>query len=122
MNKIRIEVLLALKDKGPVRKLSVEFRHVYRFLFNGKGKPAEQCGWMLFEDKDFVKCELPSYWYCIHDQHGDGTKVKFPVKIRTFIARSPKKFTDKNDKIVQLPCSFIEKLSITFIKVASSCL
>ena len=119
---MRIEVMLALKHKAPEQKLTLVFRHdVYGFLFNGKGKPAEQRGWMLFEESDFEKCKLPPTSFCIHDQHGDGTKVRFPVKMRTFLGHSPRNFTNKGGEIVELPRSFIEKMSITFIKIASSC-
>jgi hypothetical protein len=122
VDKMRIEVMLALKHKAPEQKLTLEFRHdVYGFLFNGKGMPAEQRGWMLFEESYFEKCKLPPSWFCIHDQHGDGTKVRFPVKMRTFLGHSPRNFSNKGGEIVELPRSFIEKMSIKFIKIASSC-
>lgn len=122
IDRMRIEVMLALKRKGPKQKLTLAFRHdVYNFLFNGKGKPAEQLGWMLFNETDFIKCKLPPTWYCIHDQLGDGTKVSFPIKMRKFLGRSPRNFTNEAGEIVKLPCSFIEKTSIKFVKIASSC-
>ena len=76
---MRIEVMLALKHKAPEQKLTLEFRHdVYGFLFNGKGKPAEQRGWMLFEESEFEKCKLPPTWFCIHDQQMEMDKSQIP--------------------------------------------
>ena len=38
----------------------------------------------------FVRCKLRHNWSCLYDRHGDGSRIRFPVKMRTFLAQSPK--------------------------------
>jgi hypothetical protein len=60
IDRLRQEVIDSLKHKWPEQRITLEFRHaVFNFLFNGKGKPAGQKNWTLFEEKDFSKCKLP---------------------------------------------------------------
>ncbi|CAB4031911.1 Hypothetical predicted protein [Paramuricea clavata] len=116
------EIMSCLKRKGPQQRISIDFRHdVYKFLFVGKGKQAEQRGYILFEENDFSKCRLPKYWNCLFDQHGDGIKINFPVKMRHFLARSRKSFVRKGGRMVEVPCALTEKISLTFVKVAFGC-
>ena len=119
---LRREVVDSLKHRWPKQRVTVEFRHdVYNFLFTGKGKPAEQMHWTLFEEHDFSKCKLPPNWNCLFDMHGDGVWMKFPVKMRKFLQRSPPNFQRKADSIVEAPRSYTEKIYICFIKLPSSC-
>ncbi|CAB3981177.1 Hypothetical predicted protein [Paramuricea clavata] len=121
VDRLRREILSCLKRKGPQQRISIDFRHdVYKFLFVGKGKQAEQRGYILFEENDFSKCRLPKYWNCLFDQHGDGIKINFPVKMRHFLARSRKSFVRKGGRM-EVPCALTEKISLTFVKVAFGC-
>lgn len=77
---------------------------------------------MLYEENDFVRCKLPHSWSCLYDQHGDGSRIRFPVKMRKFLTQSPKSFYRVNDDaIVEAPRAYTEKTSIKFIKITASC-
>lgn len=77
--------------------------------------------WTLYEEGDFSKCQLPNQWNCVFDKHGDGYRMRFPVKMRTLLGLSPKSHVKLGDKVVEKPRVYIEKVSIKFIKVPSSC-
>lgn len=122
IDRMRFALLEALKHKGPEQKVSLEFRHdVFKYLFCGKGRTAAEKNWTLLEETDFNKCKLPINWSCIFDSHGDGIMVRFPVKVRKYLTLSPKSYEKVGDKIVEMPRAYIEKLSIKFVKVPSSC-
>lgn len=114
--------LEALRHKGPEQRILLEFRHdVFKYLFYGMGKPAEQKQWTLYEEKDFSRCKLPENWSCLFDCHGDGVKIKYPLKMRTFLGRSPKNHKKKGSEIVAIPQTYVEKISAVFIKIPSLC-
>lgn len=48
-------------------------------------------------------------------------RMRFPVKMRTLLGLSPKSHVKLGDKVVEKPRVYIEKVSIKFIKVPSSC-
>ena len=122
MNRLRLSLLDALQQKGPGRPISLEFRHdVFKYLFNGKGRLAKDKNWQLYEENDFSMCKLPSNWNCLFDKHGDGVKIMFPVKMRTFLSPSPKTYQMVAEAIVEAPRTYPEKLSVDFVKVAASC-
>lgn len=121
VDRLRTAIMSSLKHRWPEQKVTIEFRHdVFVFLFGGKGKPAEQRNWTLFEEQDFVKCKLPPNWSSIHDLHGNGVKLRFPIKMRAFLGRTPKNYHKEGHKIVEGPRAYIEKISINFIRIASS--
>ena len=106
VDRLRREILDTLRHKGPEQKLSIEFRHdVFQFLFHGFGKAAEQKQWTLFESKDFSRCKFPDNWNYLLNHHGDGVKTRFPVKMRTFLSRSPTQ-------------SYVEKISLIIVKIS----
>lgn len=122
VDRMRIALLDTLRHKGPAVSVSLEFRHdVFKFLFKGKGRQAEERNWTLFEENEFARCKLPSNWGCLYDKHGDGTRIRFPVKMRKFLALSPKAYHRVGTDIVETPRAYIEKISIRFVKVTSSC-
>ena len=119
---MRLTLLEALRHKGPEQKVSLEFQHdVFKYLFSGRGRAATEKNWTLFEETDFYKCKLPNKWSCIFDNHGDGVMVRFPVKVRKYPTLSPKSHQKVDDKIVELPRAYMEKISIKCVKVPSSC-
>lgn len=121
MDMLRTDIMSSLKHRWPEQKVTMELRHdVFVFLFGRKGKPAEQKNWTLFEEQDFRKCKLPLNWSSVHDLHGDGVKVRFPIKMRAFLGRTPKNYHKDVNKIVEAPRAYIEKISINFIRIASS--
>ena len=118
VDRLRREILDALWHKGPEQKLSIEFRHdVFQFLFHGFGKAAKQKQWILFQSKDFSCCKFPDNWNYLFNHHGDGVKMRFPVKMRTFLSRSPKNFTKHGEQMVEVPQSYVEKISLIFVKI-----
>ena len=100
-------------------RLTVEFRQdVFSFLFTGKG---EKHGlWLLLEGKDFEETFFPNNWNSLLDHHGQGTKLHFPLKTRHFISWSPAQHTiDTSGNVVPSPRSYLERISMDFIKVAA---
>ena len=119
---MRLTLLEALKHKGPEQKVCLEFRHdVFKFLFCGRGGAAPEKNWTLLEETDFNKCKLPNNWSHIFDIHGDGVMIRFPLKVRKYLTLSPKSHQKVGDKIVEVPRAYMEKISIKFVKVPSSC-
>lgn len=115
---LRREILDALRHKGPEQRVSIQFRHdVYKSLFQGVGKVAQQKHWTLFESADFHRCKLPENWNYLLNQHGDGVRMMFPVKMRTFLGRSPKNYEKEGEQMVEIPRQYVEKISLIFIKV-----
>lgn len=115
-------LLDALRHKGPEQKITMEFRHdVYKYLFQEKGREAKEKNWRLFDAKDFSKCKLPPNWNCKYDKHGDGVEIKFPLKMRKFLQLSPITYQRVAEDIVEAPRAYIEKITIKFVKVSSSC-
>lgn len=117
-------MLEALTHKSPEQTVTLEFRHdVFKFLFRGKGEKRKDVekNWMIYSQDDFSRCKLPQGWNCIYDKHGDGIRMVFPVKMRTFLGLSPKGFQCRDNNIVQMQRLHTEKLSVKFIKVTDSC-
>lgn len=77
-------------------------------------------GYILLEKSDFQRCHFPDQWDMITDNLGDGVKIDFPVKVRSFLSWSPKNHTLVEESIVPLPWYRPEKLSISFCKAACS--
>lgn len=122
MDWLRHGILESLRHKSPEQRITMEFRHdVFKYLFHNKGRKSPEKYWTLYEEGDFSKCQLPNLWNCVFDKHGDGHRMRFPVKMRTLLGRSPKSHEKLGDKVVEKPRVYIEKVSIKFIKVPSSC-
>lgn len=76
----------------------------------------------LFENTNFNKWKLLKKRSCIFDNHVDGVIItRFPVKVRKYLTVSSKSHQIVGDKMVELPRAYIEKISIKFVKVPSSC-
>lgn len=107
-------------NKGSEQRFSLEFRHdVFIYLFDGLGKLTEQKQWTLCEEKDFFRCKLPENWGFLYDCHGDGVKIRHPLKMRAFMGRSPKNHKKKGTEMVAVPQTYMEKISVVFIKIPS---
>ena len=122
VDRLRVSLLDALKHKGPTQAISLEFCHdIFKYLFNGKGRHAEEKNWQLYEENDFSRCKLPTNWGCIFDKHGDGVRIRFPVKMRRFLSLSPKTYERVAEAVVEASRAYTEKISVKFVKVSSSC-
>ena len=119
---MRREVIEALRHRSPEQRITMEFRHdVFKYLFRGKGKKSKEKNWILFDEKDLCRCNLPKNWDCSYNQHGDGVKLKFPLKMRTSLGLSPKCYQRVKDKMVEVARAYKEKISLRFLKMSSSC-
>ena len=113
--RVAVERHLKSRSRLPVRLF---FRgDVFRFLFTGKGVIRE--GWTFFEKDDFNAVYFPLGWDSWVDSHGQGMKVFYPMRVKTFISWSPKKYEMGVGGIpVLLPRAYQENISFNFTKVA----
>ena len=115
IDRMRLTLLEALKHKGPEQKVCLEFRHdVLSICFVEEEEQHQR-------ETDFIKCKLPNNWSHIFDIRGDGVMIRFPLKVRKYLTLSPKSHQKVGDKIVEVPRAYMEKISIKFVKVPSSC-
>ena len=122
VDRMCVSLMGALRHKGPEQRLTLEFQHdVYKYLFHAKGKTAEEKNWSSFYENDFCRCRLSTNWNSIYDKHEDGVKIRFPLKLRTFFQLSSRTYKRIGETIVEAQRAFIEKVSIKFILVPSSC-
>jgi len=105
----------ALRGKAIRQNFTIEFRNdVYQFLF---GESRQKLGtWRICENLDCLKEYLPDDWDAIYNQHGDGYRIKYPVKLRWFLSRAPQNFFLSDNKLTEVQSSYTEKLTVSFIK------
>ena len=83
-----------------------------RYITQGKGTSSEHRRYYLFERSDFGRLPmLPSDWWYFLNQHGEGKKVDFPMKIKAALGWSPKKFISDGKRFP------IERLSVCFARL-----
>ena len=122
VDRICVSLMDALRHKGQEQRLTLEFQHdVYKYLFHSKGRTAEEKNRNSFYENDFYRCRLSTNWNSIYDKHEDGVKIRFPLKLRTLFQLSPRTYKRVGETIVEAQRAFIEKVSIKFIPVPSSC-
>ena len=122
VDRMCVSLMDALRHKGSEQRLTLEFRDdVYKYLFLGKGRTAVEKNWNSFYENDFCRCRLPTNWNSIYDKHGDGVEIRFPLKLRTIFQLSLRTYKRVGETIVEAQRAFIEKVSINFIQVPSSC-
>ena len=90
---------------------------IIRYAFRGRGKLSGDRISMLYE-KDFSRLCLPSFWHYYLNQLGQGVAVNFPVKLKSVLKMSRKRFIVSNGKLGQAPMSPVEKLIITINRKA----
>lgn len=109
-------ILKHLKSKSMNPQISIHLDHdIWRFMFHGKGKAAQHHpGWVLLEKGDFSRLELPEYWWYALDQHGEGRAISFPMRARTVLSYSSKRYIrDAEGNTVLAPRKPVE--TATFI-------
>ncbi|XP_028405214.1 uncharacterized protein LOC114527709 [Dendronephthya gigantea] len=90
----------------------------WRYITQGKGTPSEHRGHVLYNKSDFSRLPmLPPDWWYYFNQHGEGKKVDFPMKIKPIIGWSSKKYVFNGKKIVPGKRFPIEKISVSFARV-----
>lgn len=86
---LHVAVQQGLKNSGVDVKVYVPFQlDVWRHLTSNKQSVT---GAYLFEKNDFSSFILPLHWYYTLNEHGQGVRVDFPVKIRPFLAKGNSK-------------------------------
>ena len=65
----------------------------------------------MLEKDDFIKCRFMVNWDVIFHRIGDGVKVKYPVKVRVLLAKSPKSYNIINGTLHESRRMIIEKFS-----------
>lgn len=112
---LRVAVEQQLKSKSRL-PCTISFRgDVYRLLLQSRG--TFQDGWHLLQETDFPARYFPKFWDHLADSHGQGIKVRYPMKVRHFISWSPKKYSVEGDHHPS-PRAFQEKFTFSFVKVA----
>ena len=86
---------------------------VLRALFKDQGVESEDGRHILFGKDDFQRCNFPEQWDQIIDQLGNGIRIAFSMKARTFISLNPKNYKVISGKLELMPRYNIDKLSIS---------
>lgn len=117
VNILRSSIITTLKGKAVLQNMTINFRHdVFKHLFRRKGRELSYGKWIVFDSNDFANCKLPKEWSGIFDQHGDGSKAHFPIKMRYFLAKTPKShYCNHTGDIKECNPMYIEKISMRFV-------
>jgi hypothetical protein len=92
---------------------------VWRFVTNGKGRALKHGGNFLFEKDDLARLKyLPDDWWYNLNPHGEGVAVDFPLKARPFLSWSPRRFVQKQGKLINGSRYPLEKVCLTIIRRA----
>lgn len=92
---------------------------VWRFLTYNRGIPSEHKGYTLYEKEDFSRFEtLANDWYYLLNEHGEGSKIDFPIKARAAVSWSKLRYHHSDGKLQKSPRLPIEKVSLHILKKA----
>ena len=114
-------ILGLLKCKAVRATYSTEIlldHDIIRYLFRGRGKLSGDRISLLYEKEDFTRLCLPPFWYYYLNQLGQGVAVNFPIKLKSVLKMSRKRFIVSSGALVQATMSPIEKLIITINRKA----
>ena len=117
-----LAILQYLKIRHQVASATVvlDMRHdVFQYIFKGKGKPSTRSRCILLERNDFSRCTFYKEcedWDMYVDHLGDGTRVVFPIRAKSFVSWGPKTHKLVDGKVVPKPRYHQEKLSLNFNK------
>ena len=104
IDRLKRTVLESLRGKGVLQTATLEFRHdVFRFLFRNKCPNATNKSWTLYNSEDFSAPFWPSSWDSFYNQHGEGYRIAYPVKMRILLGMTPKRYELSDDKMIEIP-------------------
>lgn len=109
-------ILGILKSKAVKATYSVEIaidHDIIRYIFRGHGTLSGDGISMLYELSDFSRFCLPSYWYYYLNELGQGSAVRFPLKLKLVLKFSKKRFTFSKGALRQASRSPVENVLIT---------
>ena len=91
---------------------------VWRYIIKGKGRQSEHRGHLLVGKEDLTRLKfLPTNWWYILDENGQGKAVDFPIKVKTVLSWSPVTFMiDNKGKLCKAPRLPQEKLKLLVLK------
>ena len=97
------------------RIIRVEFpRHVYNFLFNGKGSSVSRKPGRLYERSDFTDEFFNDGHFQIYNKHNEGCSISFPIYMYSFVKFSSKHYSKEGHV---LPRGFTETLMVKVVKI-----
>ena len=69
-----------------------------------RGITSEHRGHILLEKADLAKLTcLPSNWWYVANEHGDGVQIDFPMKAKPILSWSPKVFVRSTNGSMHVP-------------------
>ena len=101
---------------GVLRKcnISLEFpRHVFNFLFSGKGMTVRSKPGRLYERNDFMAPYFNDDHFKHYNKYREGYFIAFPVYMYSFVKMSPRSCRDDGTPAKR---GFTETLSIKVVK------
>ena len=99
VDSLRVAFTTKLKAKSGNKSI-LGFEHdCFRYLFYGKGRQSRDDKYLLLEKHDFIRCKFVDNWDVVFDRIGDRVAIKYPVKVRAFLTKSPKRFSMANGTI-----------------------
>ncbi|XP_048589375.1 testis-specific chromodomain protein Y 1 [Nematostella vectensis] len=110
-----MEAKLKRRTRVPV---SIEFHHdCFRYCFSGKGIKSRDGKHILLSSNDFRVCNFPREWDVYLDKNGDGVKISYPVKMKTFLSKSIKCYKVVDNSVVEdKQRMYTEKITFDFIR------
>ena len=110
-------VLSALKSPS-LSSVDISLEHdVWRYVTFHKGKSSEHRGHFLFSNQDLSRLKyLPTHWWYFMNEHGEGTAIDFPIKIKPVLSWSSAHCFVKNGYIMKAKRLPLEKLCISIAK------
>lgn len=90
---------------------------IWRYVTYKMGKPSEHRGHWLFSKKELSRLTyLPTHWWYCLNEHGEGTAVDFPIKIKPVLSWSSAHYCVRKGHIVKATRLPLEKLCITIAR------
>lgn len=86
---------------------------IIRHVFSGRGRLSGDGVSMPYEKDDFSRFCIPQFWHYYLNQLGEGIVVNFPIKLKSVLKMSKKRFIVPNGELTQAPMSPMEKVTIT---------
>ena len=120
VSRLRVAIHQSLNSPRTRSRVTVEFCEDVFSHFCLKARVKK--GWTLVTvgENNFEETFFSNNWDSLLDQHGQGTKIHFLVKARHFISWSPAQHNvDTSGNVVPSPKSYLEKMSMDFIKEAA---
>ena len=92
---------------------------VWRFITSNRGMPSQHKGYTLHQKEDFKRFEtLPSDWYYLLNEFGEGKAIDFPIKAGSTVSWSKLTYQHINGKLQKSPRVPVEKICVHILRRA----